>query len=44
MSEVSSISKQGNAKITEVSTVMDEIYKGAENVSNTVMNLSNSQS
>ncbi|WCE31783.1 methyl-accepting chemotaxis protein [Vibrio sp. SCSIO 43137] len=44
MTEMSAISAQGNARITEVSRVMDEIHKGAENVSNTVMNLSESQS
>jgi len=44
MTEVSSILEQGNARITEVSTVMDEIHQGAENVSNTVMSLSESQS
>ena len=44
MTEMSSISEAGNAKITEVSKVMDEIHKGAENVSNTVLKLSDSQS
>ncbi|MCG9639498.1 hypothetical protein L1D22_06145 [Vibrio sp. Isolate34] len=43
MAEMSSITEEGNAKITQVSTVMDEIHKGAENVSSTVRNLSNSQ-
>jgi methyl-accepting chemotaxis protein len=40
MEDVASISSQGMDKITEVSAVMEEIYKGAENVSKTVMELS----
>lgn len=36
MSEVSEISNEGTQKITEVSSVMDEIYNGAENVTQTV--------
>lgn len=44
ITEMSSISEAGNAKITEVSSVMDDIHKGAENVSNTVLQLSDSQS
>ncbi|OLQ88052.1 chemotaxis protein [Vibrio panuliri] len=39
MQEVASISDLGSAKMSEVSTVMEEIYQGAENVSNTVMRL-----
>ncbi|WP_026958871.1 PAS domain-containing methyl-accepting chemotaxis protein [Aliagarivorans taiwanensis] len=39
MAEVADISQQGSDKISEVSVVMDEIHKGAENVSETVMNL-----
>ncbi len=40
---MSILSETGSDKITEVSTVMDEIYKGAENVSSTVMSLSDTQ-
>ncbi|GHA40752.1 methyl-accepting chemotaxis protein [Photobacterium aphoticum] len=40
MQEVATISDLGSAKMSEVSTVMEEIYKGAENVSSTVMSLS----
>ncbi|MBD0786660.1 PAS domain-containing methyl-accepting chemotaxis protein [Vibrio sp. Y2-5] len=40
MENVASISGMGKDKITEVSAVMDEIYRGAENVSKTVMRLS----
>ncbi len=40
METVASISSMGKDKITEVSAVMDEIYRGAENVSATVMRLS----
>jgi methyl-accepting chemotaxis protein len=43
MENVASISAQGMDKITEVSAVMDEIYKGAENVSKTVMELSDNR-
>jgi methyl-accepting chemotaxis protein len=43
MSAVSDISQQGNEKIIGVSSVMDEIYQGAENVSSTVVNLKESQ-
>ena len=39
MQEVATISDLGSAKMSEVSTVMEEIYKGAENVSSTVMSL-----
>lgn len=41
MSEVSEISNEGTQKITEVSSVMDEIYNGAENVTHTVGQLNN---
>lgn len=41
MSEVSEISNEGTQKITEVSSVMDEIYNGAENVTQTVGQLNN---
>lgn len=40
MEEVSNIADEGMNKIAEVSTVMDEIRAGAENVSHTVMKLS----
>ncbi|USD52572.1 PAS domain S-box protein [Vibrio sp. SCSIO 43153] len=43
MDEVTLISESGNKKIFEVSTVMDEIYKGAENVSNHVVELFENQ-
>jgi methyl-accepting chemotaxis protein len=43
MEAVASISAKGMDKITEVSAVMDEIYKGAENVSKTVMELSDNR-
>lgn len=36
MHEVSKISNEGTQKITEISSVMDEIYIGAENVTQTV--------
>ncbi|MGF1910606.1 PAS domain-containing methyl-accepting chemotaxis protein [Vibrio kasasachensis] len=39
MQEVATTSDLGSSKMAEVSTVMNEIYKGAENVSNTVMSL-----
>ncbi len=42
METVASTSGMGKDKITEVSAVMDEIYRGAENVSKTVMRLSES--
>ncbi|OAN11255.1 chemotaxis protein [Photobacterium jeanii] len=42
MREVATISSEGMNKIAEVSTVMDEIHTGAENVSQTVMSLSES--
>ena len=40
MQDVASIADEGMNKISEVSTVMDEIHTGAENVSETVMQLS----
>ncbi|MDX1301354.1 hypothetical protein [Photobacterium sp.] len=40
MDEVANIANDGMNKIIEVSTVMDEIYNGTENVSQTVMSLS----
>ncbi len=40
METVAETSGNGKDKITEVSAVMDEIYRGAENVSKTVMQLS----
>ncbi|MFN1580481.1 methyl-accepting chemotaxis protein [Vibrio rotiferianus] len=43
MDEVTLISESGNKKIFEVSTVMDEIYKGADNVSNHVVELFENQ-
>ena len=39
--EVSAISEKGLEKATAVSSIMDEIQKGAENVSNVVNNLNN---
>ncbi|WP_443089019.1 methyl-accepting chemotaxis protein [Vibrio sp. Hal054] len=42
MESVVGTSSKGKDKITEVSAVMDEIYRGAENVSKTVMQLSES--
>ncbi|KLV09615.1 chemotaxis protein [Photobacterium aquae] len=39
MHEVATVSEVGSTKMSEVSTVMNEIYKGAENVSKTVMSL-----
>ncbi|MCZ4371306.1 methyl-accepting chemotaxis protein [Vibrio diazotrophicus] len=42
MESVVDTSSKGKDKITEVSAVMDEIYRGAENVSKTVMQLSES--
>ncbi len=44
ITDMAALSEKGSDKITEVSTVMNEIYRGAENVSNTVMSLSNTQS
>ncbi len=43
METVAQTSGKGKDKITEVSAVMDEIYRGAENVSKTVMQLSESR-
>lgn len=43
MDGVSASSEKGSAKMTEVSTVMEKIHIGAENVSNTVAQLSDSQ-
>lgn len=43
MSEVNEISAEGRNQITQVSTVMDEIYRGAENISNTVSALNDSK-
>ncbi|WDE01052.1 methyl-accepting chemotaxis protein [Thalassomonas actiniarum] len=40
MQDVANIADEGMNKISEVSTVMDEIHTGAENVSETVMQLS----
>ncbi len=40
MEQVAKTSLEGMNKVSEVSGVMDEIYAGAENVSNTVMTLS----
>ncbi|WDE03429.1 PAS domain S-box protein [Thalassomonas viridans] len=40
MQDVANIADEGMNKISEVSTVMDEIHTGAENVSQTVMQLS----
>jgi methyl-accepting chemotaxis protein len=42
MSEVGEISNRGMTMITEASSVMDEIYRGAENVSETVNSLNES--
>ncbi|MBF9000828.1 methyl-accepting chemotaxis protein [Vibrio nitrifigilis] len=44
MNAVSHIAVEGNEKIASVSEVMDEIYSGAENVSNTVANLNDTHS
>lgn len=40
ITDMAVLSEKGSDNITEVSTVMDEIYQGAENVSSTVMRLS----
>ncbi|KGY12622.1 chemotaxis protein [Vibrio tubiashii] len=43
MTDVSSISEQGNIKINKVAAAMDDIREGAENVSDTVRNISANQ-